>query len=195
MGGGVPQRGWNVCTLVGGSLRPGSDGRKELSLARLFLIANQLAVIVTLTSKQLISIDNPTATAGEILKFFGVLVLITFVGVLVLITRFDFPSQAPLWSRADPSKYEPAFCLGHATTMSKNHFDSIWLTVWFSRQPAERPNHTTSEAHRWMLVDRFADLFNRYRETNFNPSNLICVDESMSCCYGQGGFWINHGLP
>jgi hypothetical protein len=24
---------------------------------------------------------------------------------------------------------------------------------------------------------------------------MICVDESMRCWYGQGGHWINHGLP
>jgi hypothetical protein len=79
--------------------------------------------------------------------------------------------------------------------MSRNRFDSIWSSLRFGRQPAERPAHMTSEAYRWMLVDGFVDLFNRYRETNFIPSDLICVDESMSRWYGQGGFWINHGLP
>ena len=29
----------------------------------------------------------------------------------------------------------------------------------------------------------------------FFPSNEICVDESMPLSYGQGGHWINHGLP
>ena len=29
----------------------------------------------------------------------------------------------------------------------------------------------------------------------FFPSDEICVDESMSQWYGQGGHWINHGLP
>ena len=32
-------------------------------------------------------------------------------------------------------------------------------------------------------------------EPNFFPSNEICVNESMSRWYGQGGHWINHGLP
>ena len=27
------------------------------------------------------------------------------------------------------------------------------------------------------------------------PLDEICVDESMSRWYGQGGHWINHGLP
>ena len=29
----------------------------------------------------------------------------------------------------------------------------------------------------------------------FIPSGHICVNESMSRWYGQGGHWINHGLP
>ena len=30
---------------------------------------------------------------------------------------------------------------------------------------------------------------------NFSPSDLICVDESISRWYGMGGHWINEGLP
>ena len=33
-----------------------------------------------------------------------------------------------------------------------------------------------------MLVDGFVNASNSYRE-------------SISCWYGQGGYWINHGLP
>ena len=46
-----------------------------------------------------------------------------------------------------------------------------------------------------MLIDDFVKHFNTYRADYFNPSDLICVDESMSRWYGQGGHWINHGLP
>jgi hypothetical protein len=31
--------------------------------------------------------------------------------------------------------------------------------------------------------------------STFIPSEYICVDESISCWYGQGGVLINHGLP
>ena len=37
--------------------------------------------------------------------------------------------------------------------------------------------------------------FNEHRANYFTPSDCICVDESMSRWYGQGGHWINHGLP
>jgi hypothetical protein len=53
----------------------------------------------------------------------------------------------------------------------------------------------SSEQHHWLLVDNFVSNFNEYRANNFSPSKLICVDESMSRWYGQGGYWINHGLP
>ena len=53
----------------------------------------------------------------------------------------------------------------------------------------------TSERYRWLLVDGFVDRFNTHRARYFIPSELICVDESISRWYGQGGDWINHGLP
>ena len=46
-----------------------------------------------------------------------------------------------------------------------------------------------------MLIDEFIDHFNEHRINTFIPSSTICVDESMSCWYGQGGEWINMGLP
>jgi hypothetical protein len=46
-----------------------------------------------------------------------------------------------------------------------------------------------------MLIDNFVKNFNEHRASYFSPSDTICVDESMSCWYGQGGHWINHGLP
>ena len=58
-----------------------------------------------------------------------------------------------------------------------------------------RPDHMSAEAHRWMLVDGFVDNFNQHRELNFSLSDLICADKSMSHWLGQGGHWINYGLP
>ena len=37
--------------------------------------------------------------------------------------------------------------------------------------------------------------FNLYRRENFIPGTFICTDESISRCYGGGGYWINEGLP
>lgn len=49
--------------------------------------------------------------------------------------------------------------------------------------------------YRWMLLRDLVDNFNEYRGSNFSLSDLLCADESISRWYGQGGHWINLGLP
>ena len=44
-------------------------------------------------------------------------------------------------------------------------------------------------------MNDFVERFNSYRATNVQPSEQICVDESMSRWYGNGGDWINLGIP
>ena len=44
-------------------------------------------------------------------------------------------------------------------------------------------------------MDDFVDAFNLHRAANFQPSGMICVNESILRWYGKGGHWINHGLP
>jgi hypothetical protein len=188
MGGNVAFREWSIRTVVGHSLGPGGDNRKSFSRLDYFLLMfppDQLATIVTLTSENLLLKTKTPTTPGEVLKFFG---------VLILVTRFEFSSRASLWSNTAPSKYQPAPSFGK-TGMSRHRFDSIMSAICFSRQPPVRPDHMSTEAYRWLLVDGFVDEINSYREKNFSPSDLICADESMSRWYGQGGYWINHGLP
>ena len=45
------------------------------------------------------------------------------------------------------------------------------------------------------MVDGFVKIFNDYCAQSFIPSEMICVDESISRWYGQGGDWTNFGLP
>jgi hypothetical protein len=188
MGGNVAFRDWSIRTVVGHSLGPGSDPGNTFSRLDYFLLMfppDQLLTIVTLTSENLLLKTKAATTPGEVLKFFG---------VLILVTRFEFSARASLWSNTAPSKYEPAPSFGK-TGMPRHRFDSIMSAIRFSRQPPVRPDHMSTEAYRWLLVDGFVDNFNEYRESNFSPSDLICADESMSRWYGQGGYWINHGLP
>ena len=124
-------------------------------------------------------------SAGEIVKFFG---------VMLLATRFEFGSRASLWSNVTTNKYIPAPSFGQ-TGMPRKRFDDLWMCIRFSEQPPNRPSEMTSEQYRWRLVDDFVKNFNEHRAQNFFPSDEICVDESMSRWYGQGGHWINHGLP
>lgn len=53
----------------------------------------------------------------------------------------------------------------------------------------------TSEKARWELVDDFVVSINAHRVGRVMPSELLCVDESMSKWYGQGGHWIDRRLP
>jgi Transposase IS4 len=46
-----------------------------------------------------------------------------------------------------------------------------------------------------MLVNDFVSAVNTHRRTVVTPSELICVDESIARWYGQGGHWIDLGLP
>jgi hypothetical protein len=188
MNGNVAFREWTIRTVIGHSLGPGSDSRKSMSRLEYFLLMfppDQLSTMVTLTSENLLSKTKAATTPGEVLKFFG---------VLILVTRFEFSARASLWSNTAPSKYQPAPSFGK-TGMSRHRFDTIMASVRFSRQPPVRPDHMSTEAYRWLLVDGFVDNFNSYRESNFSPSDVICADESISRWYGQGGYWINHGLP
>ena len=65
----------------------------------------------------------------------------------------------------------------------------------WSYQPVERPDDMSSEHYRWCLIQDFIDRVNEHRVNYFTPSEIICVDESISRWYGLGGSWINKVLP
>ena len=52
-----------------------------------------------------------------------------------------------------------------------------------------------NEAHQWNLVEDFVTHFNEYRTQLLSPLDLICTNDYISRWYGQGGHWINLGLP
>jgi hypothetical protein len=79
--------------------------------------------------------------------------------------------------------------------MSKHRFDDLFRAVRWSNQPPAPGDAKSSEQYRWKLVDDFVTNFKDHRANYFSLSDCICVDESMSRWYGQGGHWINHGLP
>ena len=79
--------------------------------------------------------------------------------------------------------------------MSRQRFDDLWMCIRFSNQPKVRPPEMSLERYRWKLVDDFVFEYNNHRKRSFIPSEMLCVDESISRWYGQGGEWINKGLP
>ena len=72
---------------------------------------------------------------------------------------------------------------------------SILLTRRFSKQRTTRPASMSDETFRWQLVDDFVLAINQHCKANFEPSGMICVDESIVRWYGLGGHWISVGLP
>eukprot|EP00984_Skeletonema_dohrnii_P004183 scaffold1462_cov164-Skeletonema_dohrnii-CCMP3373.AAC.1 len=46
-----------------------------------------------------------------------------------------------------------------------------------------------------MLLDDFVTHFNKYRAETFVPGGSICIDESIVRWYGNGGSYVNEGLP
>ena len=122
----------------------------------------QLRLIVQLTNVELLRDNKPTTTVGEILKLFG---------IMIMITQFEFGARSELWCTTQRSKYIPTPSLGRTGTPC-HRFDSLFKNIQFSHQPREKPDGMYYERYRWM-----------------------CVDESISRWYGQGGDWITIGLP
>ena len=186
--GNYHSHNWAVKTRMGYMLGHGGDHQNSYSHLEYFLMLfppEQLQLILQLTNNELAMARKNYTTAGEIVKFFGVMLLVTW---------FEFGSRASLWSNVTTNKYIPAPSFG-LTGMPWKRFDDLWMCIRFSEQPPNHPSDMTSEQYRWRLVDDFVKNFNEHRVQNFFPLDEICVDESMSWWYGQGGHWINHGLP
>lgn len=140
-----------------------------------------MSVMVRETSRSLQKASMKTFSTGELLKF---------IGVLILITRFDFGKRAGLWASKRDSKYIPAAHIGK-TGHPRMHFDALLSHFSFSWHPDQTPSEMSSEEYHWMRVDGFIPRINGHRGNYFNPSDLICVDESVPKWYGQSVFWIN----
>lgn len=187
--GPVRYREWGIRTATEEVLYTGANSDERYSRLDIFLMMfppRELDLILMATNEQLELRNKRRTTKQEILKFFG---------VIILTTKYEFSSRSSLWSTTAPSKFEEAPSFGSKTGMGRVRFDELWQSIRFSYQPLERLPDVSSEKYRWQLVDGFVKRFNEHRASQFIPSDLICVDESISRWYGQGGDWINHGLP
>jgi Transposase IS4 len=142
--------------------------------------------MVQLTNAQLRIHCKKEMTRGKLIHFFG---------MMILATRFQFNGQHDLWSTQPRTHLVGAPKFGEKTGFSRHCFDDLWRHLKWSYQPREKPERLSWEKYRWMLVDGHVERFNEHRERYFVPSERICVDESMAHWYGQGGHWINMGLP
>ena len=181
-------RNWAIKTMMGYMFRQGGDHQISYSHLEYFLMLfppEQLQLILQLTNNKVAMARKNYTMAGEIVRFFG---------AMLLVTRFEFGSQASLWSNTSTNKYIPAPLFG-LTGMPRKQFDDLWMCIRFRDQPHNNPSEMTSEQYHWRLVDDFVKNFNEHQEQIFSPSDEICIDKSMSWWYGQGSHWINHGLP
>lgn len=186
IGGAAPRRFWSVRTAGGEVIREGG-GIRGLTPFDCFMTmfpSTHLQDMQKLTTEKLLKEGTSGTTVSEILRFFG---------VLILMTRFEFSRKQDLWRTTRHNKYLPAPCFGD-TGMSKNRFFDIMRCIRFSHQPSENVGMSSAK-YRWTLVQDFVDAINNHRRNNFRPSELICVDESISRWYGLGGNWIEIGLP
>jgi hypothetical protein len=78
--------------------------------------------------------------------------------------------------------------------MSRNHFNNLSTAIRLSDKPVQQ-GEQSSVRFRWSLVSDFAAAINHHRKSIAIPSEVICVDESISRWYGLGGHWIDIGLP
>ena len=134
----------------------------------------QLQLILQLTNNELAIARKNYTMAGEIVKFFG---------VMLLVTQFEFGSQASPWSNMTTSKYIPAPLFGLAG-MPQKWFDNLWMCIRFSDQPRNRPSDMTSEQYRWRLVDDFIKNFNEHGVQNF--SHQMRFASTSPCPGGMG---------
>jgi Transposase IS4 len=125
---------------------------------------NALKRILILTNKSLRKNEGKEIELGELLWFFG---------VVLLITKFDFGQRRELWNTVLSFKYIPSPQFGICTGMCCICFEEIWMNLVFSAQPDERPPNMSTVTYQWMLVDDFVDDFNRHRRTHFHPSEMV----------------------
>jgi Transposase IS4 len=136
--------------------------------------------IIALTNKKLCEDDLLEMEMGELLKFFGVLIM-----------WFEFNSQRDLWKPLPDKKFIPSPAIGTTTGMLKHQFTNLLASLTFTKQPETQPEGMSSEKYQWRLVDDFITGFNKHCHTCFCPSEMITIDKSMIRWYGIGGHWIN----
>jgi len=107
----------------------------------------QLLWMVDRLNAQLATHDKQATAAGELLKWFG---------VLMLVTRFKFGNRANLWSETTRCKCIPAPSFGK-TGMSRQRWDDLWRFMEWSCQPFPRPETISSEHWRWSSVQDFVN--------------------------------------
>ena len=140
---------------------------------------DHLSDIASATTQVLISKNLAGTSVTEVLKFFG---------ILILITRFEFSDRRSFWKVGSISNYIPSPQLGKI--MSRERFENLRCNLNFNGLYL-----SDSSNDRWFSVRRFVDAINQHRASFATPSKYLCINKSMSHWYGMGGDWNDVGLP
>lgn len=98
----------------------------------------QLTRMARLTSSKLEAQGSRPTTRGELLKFFG---------VIILATRYEFSARADLWATKARNSCLVAPGFGERTGLPRTRVDALWSCVTFSEQKSS--GDVNSEQHRW----------------------------------------------
>jgi hypothetical protein len=186
IGGPLRRRQWMLTVPGGRDITQNGDFLNERPIIEYFLALLPIAhlnVMVELTNENLLKAKQRLTRPSEILRFFG---------LMILMTRFKFGKRESLWSSTQVSKFIPSPDFG-ITGITRARFRELRFAIRFSEQGDN--TEMSSSLHRWSLVQGFVNAINSHRKERFNPSEMICVDESISRWYGLGGSWIDVGLP
>jgi Transposase IS4 len=108
------------CQYTDREFTPGCDPDKKIRPIKFFMTCfpkDQLKMMVEETSKELQRKGKPKVTKGEMLKWFG---------ILLLITRYEFGKRKELWATKHCCKYIPAANFGERTGMTRDRFHEIF---------------------------------------------------------------------
>lgn len=125
------------CT--GAEHTPGCDPKGKLKAIDFFLTVfprEQLQLMEQETNMALVFDGHPKITGRELLKFFG---------VLMLIARFEHSERAHLWRSQSRCKCIPASNFGERTGVSRDRWNAILSHLAWSAQPPEGPEGMSSE--------------------------------------------------
>ena len=176
LNGNFTPRMWSVKNVLGENLYPGAlnaatNGRSALDFFLLMFPPKQLVVMVDLTNIELVKLEANTINTSELLKFFG---------VLILMTSFEFTSRASLlWSSVAPMKCKAAPHFG-LTRMPKHCFNDLFCALQWSKQPSERAENESTQQHWWKLVDDFIANLLQFMSTEqislFLPKQFVSTN-------------------
>eukprot|EP00171_Calliarthron_tuberculosum_P008603 IDg8603t1 len=127
----VPFKAWIVASASGEYVCSGSavDGISAMDYFLMIFPPAELGAMVRMTNERLLARSLLPNTTGELVKFFG---------ILILSTRVQFGSRDSLWSNRKPGKnlLAHSFC---ATSIPRDKFNTLWGLLRLSNQPAQRP--------------------------------------------------------